>query len=81
MMIDSQGRYVPSETIKPVDLRRDGLIRALMPEVEELSKRIAELKAKAFRDVDSFLDLSASRYGVRSKARQCTISLRTFNGE
>ena len=81
MMIDSQGRYVPSEAIKPGELLRDELIRALMPEVEELSKRIAELKAKAFRDVDSFLDLSASQYGVRSKAIKGNISLKTFNGE
>ena len=81
MMIDAQGRYVPCDTIRAVDLLRDDLIRSLIPEVEELSKKLAELKAKAFKDVDDFLALSASQYGVKSKAIKGNITLKTFNGE
>ena len=81
MMIDAQGRYVPCDTIRAVDLLRDDLIRSLIPEVEEISKRLAELKAKAFKDVDDFLALSASQYGVKSKAIKGNITLKTFNGE
>lgn len=81
MMIDAQGRYVPCDTIRAVDLLRDDLIRSLIPEVEEISKRLAELKAKAFKDVDDFLALSASQYGVKSKAVKGNITLKTFNGE
>ena len=75
MMIDAQGRYVPCDTI------RDDLIRSLIPEVEEISKKLAELKAKAFKDVDDFLALSASQYGVKSKAIKGNVTLKTFNGE
>ncbi len=81
MMIDAQGRYVPCDTIRAVDLLRDELIRSLIPEVEELSKKLAELKAKAFKDVDDFLALSASQYGVKSKAIKGNITLKTYNGE
>lgn len=81
MMIDAQGRYVPCDTIRAVDLLRDELIRSLIPEVEEISKKLAELKAKAFKDVDDFLALSASQYGVKSKAIKGNITLKTFNGE
>lgn len=81
MMIDAQGRYVPCDTIRAVDLLRDDLIRSLIPEVEELSKKLAELKAKAFKDVDDFLALSASQYGVKSKAIKGNITLKTYNGE
>lgn len=81
MMIDAQGRYVPCDTIRAVDLLRDDLIRSLIPEVEEISKKLAELKAKAFKDVDDFLALSASQYGVKSKAIKGNITLKTFNGE
>ncbi len=81
MMIDAQGRYVPCDTIRAVDLLRDELIRSLIPEVEEISKKLAELKAKAFKDVDVFLALSASQYGVKSKAIKGNITLKTFNGE
>ena len=81
MMIDAQGRYVPCDTIRAVDLLRDDLSRSLIPEVEEISKKLAELKAKAFKDVDDFLALSASQYGVKSKAIKGNITLKTFNGE
>lgn len=81
MMIDAQGRYVPCDTIRAVDLLRDELIRSLIPEVEEISKKLAELKAKAFKDVDDFLALSASQYGVKSKAIKGNITLKTYNGE
>lgn len=81
MMIDAQGRYVPCDTIRAVDLLRDDLIRSLIPEVEGLSKKLAELKAKAFKDVDDFLALSASQYGVKSKAIKGNITLKTYNGE
>lgn len=81
MMIDAQGRYVPCDTIRAVDLLRDDLIRSLIPEVEDLSKKLAELKAKAFKDVDDFLALSASQYGVKSKAIKGNITLKTYNGE
>ena len=81
MMIDAQVRYVPCDTISAVDLLRDELIRSLIPEVEEISKKLAELKAKAFKDVDDFLALSASQYGVKSKAIKGNITLKTFNGE
>lgn len=81
MMIDAQGRYVPCDTIRAVDLLRDDLIRSLIPEVEEISKKLAELKAKAFKDVDDFLALSASQYGVKSKAIKGNVTLKTFNGE
>ena len=72
MMIDAQGRYVPCDTIRAVDLLRDELIRSLIPEVEEISKKLAELKAKAFKDVDDFLALSASQYGVRARRSRAT---------
>lgn len=81
MMIDPQGRYLPVEKVKPVDLLRDEAIRSFIGEIEEESKRLSELKAKVFKTLQDFMDISAQEYGVKAKSVKGNITFRTFNGE
>lgn len=81
MMIDAQGRYVPVENIRTVDVLRDEAIRSFFDDIIKASEEVAELKKKVFKTVDDFLYLSASQYGVFQKASKGNITLRTYNGE
>ena len=81
MMIDAQGRYVPVENIRTVDVLRDEAIRSFFDDIIKAGEEIAALKKKVFKTVDDFLDLSASQYGVVQKASRGNITLRTYNGE
>ncbi|MCP1616598.1 uncharacterized protein DUF3164 [Pseudomonas sp. SLBN-26] len=77
---DAQGRLVPIEMIKPIDLERDRLVRQLVGRAYELNQELAQFKAAAFGDVDAFVDLSAEQYDVHLGGKKGNVTLVTFDG-
>ena len=61
---DAKGRLIPEESIKPIDLARDELVQELAAKALELNRALAQFKAAAFGDVETFVQLSAEEYGV-----------------
>ena len=80
MLKDSQGRFVPIELIDPVDLQRDALVKELIEEADELNKRLAAFKRKAFGDIGAFIDLSAEKYQKSYGGKKGNVSLISFDG-
>jgi hypothetical protein len=80
-MRDSQGRLVPTEMVKPIDLTRDELVKEIVNKALTLSKMLSEFKAKAMDDIEAFVSLSLEKYGVKYGGKKGNISLHSFDGE
>lgn len=79
-MADAKGALWPIEVVKKQDLLRDELVRALFAQAEEEAARLKAFKARAFADVDSFLDLVAEQYGTQLKGDKGNVSLTSYDG-
>lgn len=77
---DAQGRLVPAESVKAVDLARDALVRELLAAAEEMRAALRALRARAIADILAFADLSAEKYGRPRGGRKGNITLTSFDG-
>ncbi|MDR5803424.1 DUF3164 family protein [Caballeronia sp. LZ001] len=77
---DARGRYVPAASVKPVDQLRDQAVMKLVDEAKQLHERLRDFKARAFSDVEAFVQVSSEQYGVRIRTIKGNISLITFDG-
>lgn len=78
---DPQGRLVPKEMVKIVDLERDHLVRSIVAEAEELAKGMRDFKLKAMGDIEAFVELSAEQYQVQLGGQKGNVQLTTYDGE
>ncbi|WP_448760973.1 DUF3164 family protein [Acinetobacter tandoii] len=78
---DSKGRLVPESSIKPIDLVRDVLVVDLIAEAKEAQERLKKLKALAFSEIASFIDLSLKQYEVHIGGNKGNITLYSFDGK
>jgi len=77
---DAQGRLVPIEMIKEIDLSRDELIEEIVTKAKEVSGVLAQFKAKALGDIDAFVQLSAEKYGAKLGGSKGNVTLTSFDG-
>lgn len=78
---DAQGRMVPVEMIKPIDLERDALVQGIVSKSLELSAVLGSFKRSVMGDVKAFIDLSAEQYGVKLGGKKGNVTLTSFDGE
>ncbi len=78
---DSQGRLVPVESIKEIDLMRDDLVMEIVAQAEQTHTQLAAFKQKVFGDVRAFVELSAEKYGAKIGGRKGNISLLSYDGK
>lgn len=78
--VDAKGRLIPEESIKPIDQARDELAIELVTKAKELNRQLAQFKAEAFGDIESFVQLSAEEYGVHVGGKKGNVSLLSFDG-
>jgi len=79
-MEDSQGRLVPVESIKEVDIARNDLVLELMNKAKGLSSTIGEFKSTSMDDIQAFVELSAEKYGARLGGNRGNVTLHSFDG-
>lgn len=79
-MEDSQGRMVPKEMIKEVDITRNDLVIELITEVKKLSLKLAAFKEAAMDDIQAFVDLSGEKYGAHLGGRKGNVTLFSYDG-
>lgn len=77
---DGQGRLIPIETIKPIDLARDELVQQLVQDARTASASLTQFKAQAFEDIQAFVELSAEQYGARLGGQKGNVTLLSFDG-
>lgn len=78
---DSKGRLVPESTIKTIDIVRDGLVIDLIVEAKDAQERLKKLKALAFSEIASFIDLSLNQFEVHIGGNKGNITLYSFDGK
>jgi hypothetical protein len=82
--VDADGRMVPESMVKEVDKLRDSLVREKVAWALRERARLRDGKARIFSDVQAFLDLSAERYGIKTRgskeADKRGVTLYSFDG-
>lgn len=78
--LDAQGRLVPESMIRPIDLARDTLVQEIVTTANELATKIAEVKARFFRDIAAFVQLSVEQYDVKVGGEKGNVTLVSFDG-
>lgn len=79
-MENTQGHLVPIESVKPIDIARDSLVREIVDKAKALNGQIVEFKAAVFGDITAFVQLSAEQYQVKIGGNKGNISLLSFDG-
>lgn len=78
---DAKGRLVPIESIAPIDMERDDLVKEIVQESLALSKAVTEFKSHVLNDVHAFVELSAERYNAKVGGQKGNITLNSFDGK
>lgn len=76
---DGQGRLVPVESIKPIDLLRDELVTKLVTEAKQHAESLQDFKSRGFSEIGAFVDLSVEQYGVKLGGRKGNVTLTSFD--
>ena len=77
---DAQGRLVPINQIKEIDLERDSIVNELLAEAKALAGQVATFKRKALGEVQAFVELSAERYGASLGGKKGNVTLTSYDG-
>jgi hypothetical protein len=77
---DHLDRLVPEQQIKAIDLLRDELVRNIVAKASETSAQLAEVKRAFFSEIASFVEMSASEYGVQLGGEKGNVTLYSYDG-
>lgn len=78
---DAVGRLVPIDSIRPIDLTRDALVREIVRAARELNEHISDFKEKSFGDIAAFVQLSAEQYDAKLGGTKGNLTLMSFDGK
>ncbi|WP_321495609.1 DUF3164 family protein [uncultured Desulfobacter sp.] len=79
-MTDSQGRLVHKDNVKEIDKTRDGLVRNVVDNALAVQKEMAKFKDMAMSEIDAFVEMSASDYGVSLGGRKGNLNMFSYDG-
>lgn len=77
---DAKGCLVPESLITPIDRTRDELVKELARKARIVRDCLREFKARAFADVNAFVELSAEQYDVKLGGKKGNLTLISFDG-
>ena len=80
-MADGVGRLVPVESIKEVDLVRNGLVIELMKRADTISQLLIEFKKNVMEDIQAFVELCAEKYGANLGGKVGNVTLTSYDGK
>lgn len=79
-MEDAQGRLVPLDKIKEIDMARHELVMELVEQFQTMREQMRALKIRIMDDVESFVQMSAELYGANIGGKKGNVTLVTFDG-
>ncbi|MEW6562727.1 MAG: DUF3164 family protein [Pseudomonadota bacterium] len=79
-MQDAKGALWPKDTVREIDLLRDDLVREIVSKAKVQSDALAQFKAGVFGDIETFIQLSGEKYGVKMGGIKGNVSLLSFDG-
>lgn len=77
---NAHGHLVPESSIKEIDLLRDEVIAQLVADAKKVNATLAELRHRAFADIQAFAQLSAEKYGAKIGGKKGNLTLVSFDG-
>lgn len=80
-MKDAQGRMVPIELVKQIDLERDALVREIVAGAQEVNQTVVAFKTKTFGDIQAFVDLAAEKHDRSLGGIKGNVTLSSYDGE
>jgi hypothetical protein len=80
-MKDPQGRLVPVESIKPIDIARNDLVLEIVTRALPLRAQLARFRTSAMEDIDAFVDLSAEQFQAKIGGSKGNITLMSYDGQ
>lgn len=79
-MTNAKGHLVPTAMVRTEDQLEDNLVRQLHENAEGLKTQLADFKALAFGDVQSFIELLEEKYQVSKGGKKGNITLTSYDG-
>lgn len=79
-LLNGQGHLVPVEHISQYELLRDGLVRELIGQAQELSGSVSTFRKKAMGDVDALLNTAREEHGVKVGGKRGGTTLTSYDG-
>lgn len=77
---DAQGRLVPVDQIKEIDLARDEIVSELVGRAKDLAGIIGAFKNTALGEIQAFVELSAEKYDAKLGGRKGNVTLTSYDG-
>jgi len=77
---NAQGHMVPLDKISEVDLLRDEVVNELVKNARAQATALADFKLKSMGDIETFIALSAEKYGVEFGGTKGNVTLRSYDG-
>lgn len=77
---DARGVLTPVSLVKEIDRDRDQLVGEIVEQAITVSSALQVLKARAFADIQAFIDLSAEKYGAMKGGKKGNVTLYSFDG-
>jgi hypothetical protein len=78
-MEDGQGRLVPIDRVREIDLLRDSLVKDLVARARDTREIMAKFKTDAAEEVEAFVDQSAQEYGVEWGGKKGNMTLFSYD--
>ncbi|ODN71206.1 DUF3164 family protein [Methylobrevis pamukkalensis] len=79
-MENAKGNLVPVETIRPMDLLIDEMVRKVIAYATDLNAQVARFKGHTFADIGSLQALILQDYGVETGGAKGNVTFTTFDG-
>lgn len=80
-MQNSVGHLVPVETVSDIDKLRDQTVQTIVEKAKAMQKTLREFKEQTMNDIQTFVELSAERYGVEIGGKKGNVTLTSYSGD
>lgn len=78
--INPRGHVQHPSTVDAVDKKRDQVVERIWKKFNAQMNRMAKLKAEAYEDMDTYLDYSAEKSGVKPGGAKGSVTIQNFSG-
>jgi len=79
-MQDQQGKLVPVEMVKPIDIERNDMVLQLVDQAKTKSVELAAFKENAMSAIEKFVNLSGRKYKVKMGGNKGNVTLMSYDG-
>jgi len=79
-MQDQQGKLVPEDMVKPIDIERNDMVLNLVDQAKTKSVELAAFKQNAMEAIEKFILSSGKKYQVKMGGNKGNVTLMSYDG-